>query len=92
MRDTRVFRGKDIKSDHFLILSKIDTYTKWKKDKEFTKEQQTERIYETYLLNEDSIKWLDQKRLTKQLEKIDTKNNIKEKWQSLKHIVHIVNR
>lgn len=55
VRDTRVYRGQDIRSDHFLVVALIDTYTKWKKRNKLTSQQKFEQVYKVHLLNDPSI-------------------------------------
>ena len=50
-------------------------YTKWKKTKKPSKELQNEQVYKTYLLKEESIKLLYQKRLTEKLTSLESINN-----------------
>ncbi|KAF2894320.1 hypothetical protein ILUMI_11852, partial [Ignelater luminosus] len=47
VRDTRVFRGEDIGSGHFLVICKIDAYAKWKKISKLTQGQIQEQVYKT---------------------------------------------
>ncbi|KAF2880275.1 hypothetical protein ILUMI_25898 [Ignelater luminosus] len=85
VRDTRVFRGKDIRSDHFLVISKIGTYAKWKKTSNPTQEQ----VSKVYLLQEESIRNLYQNWIMKKPIKLETKKeDIEEKWDNLRKIVN----
>ena len=66
VRDTRVFRGSDIHSDHYLLISKIDIQRKWYGcwNKESKKgEENKQETYKVKLLNDYSTQDLYKRRL-----------------------------
>lgn len=85
VEDTRVYRGADISSDHFLVLSKIKILRRWittKKSEKIFKE-----TFKVNLLTEDSVKFLYQRRINQYLEQYPVSNNINLEWESLKTII-----
>ena len=76
VRDIRVYRGQHVGTDHYLVVSKIDVYTKWKKTKKPSKE-----------LKEESINLLYQKRLTEKLTSLESINNTGQEWLNLQQVV-----
>ena len=87
VRDTRVYRGADICSDHFLVVATVDLYTKWKKMKPLNTRTTDKQVYKVHLLNEDSIRLLYIQRLNKLLETLPTDENIEEEWKKLEGAV-----
>lgn len=83
VEDTRVYRGSDIHSDHYLVLSSIRLLTRWKKYK-LKQKTQTEELFKVHLLEEASIRELYQRRLTQNLLNVNTSNNIDEEWNNIK--------
>lgn len=82
VQDVRVFRGSEIGSDHFLVIAEVKLQTKWKRNK--PKDRNKEEVYKVYLLQDESIKLLYQKRLQNYLTNAETKDNVNEEWESLK--------
>ena len=61
VQDTKVFRGYDVSTDHYLLISKICLPHKWYA---FTKRlPQYEEVFRVHLLEDPSIKLLYQRRL-----------------------------
>lgn len=87
IRDTHVFRGNDISSDHFLVTSKVEIWARWKKLKCSTKLQNQNFKFKVHLLQEESIRNLYQQRLTRELQMVETKDNIEEEWSRLKSAI-----
>lgn len=87
IRDTHVFRGNDISSDHFLVTSKVEIWARWKKQKCSTKLQNQNFKFKVHLLQEESIRNLYQQRLTRELQMVETKDNIEEEWSRLKSAI-----
>ena len=81
------FQVEDVSTDHYLIVSEIDMYTKWKKTKKPSKELQNEQVWKTYLLREESIKLLYQKILSEKLTSLERINNIEQEWLNLQQVV-----
>jgi hypothetical protein len=57
-----VHRGSDISSDHYLLISEIALWAKWRSIKSRQTRTQ-EEVYKVYLLQEESIRILYQWRL-----------------------------
>ena len=84
--DTRVYRGYDVFSDHYLVISQIRLYTKWKKIKTSTR-QENKEVFKVYLLEQESIRRLYQDRLNRHLNSIPSGNSIEEEWRNMKRII-----
>jgi len=83
VNDTNVFRGYDVTTDHYLLISKIRLPKEWYK---FTKRTlRQEEIFRVYLLEDPSIKLLYQRRLEKNLMHSPCSLNIDVEWQTLKN-------
>lgn len=54
--DTYISKGYDMGSDHFLVISRISMFTKWKKRKKLTQDKMNDEVYKIYLLNADSVR------------------------------------
>ncbi|XP_039280839.1 uncharacterized protein LOC111056792 [Nilaparvata lugens] len=79
VQDTRVYRGSDISSDHYLVASKIQMWTKWRKRKKLTQKEENE-AYKVYLLQTESVRNLYQTRLTQKLSMRPTASSVEEEW------------
>jgi hypothetical protein len=55
--DTRMYRGADVHSDHFLVISKISLPRRWN---QVTRKRRMEETFEVHLLSEDGIRKLYQ--------------------------------
>lgn len=85
VNDTRVFRGYDISSDHFLLISQINTPQKWYiPSKRYS---HPEEIFRVHLLEDTSIKFLYRRRLEQKLTHSACSLNINEEWTNLKNIL-----
>ena len=83
VNDTKGFRGYDVSTDHYLLISKICLYYKWHT---FTKiSPGEEEIFRAYLLDDPSIKLLYQRRLEQILTHSPCSLNINVEWQTLKN-------
>jgi len=83
VEDTRVYRGSDIYSDHYLVVATIRILGRWKKIHKVETHRQ-EEVFKVYLLQEESIRDLYQRRLNQYLERQSTKQDINEEWDSLR--------
>ena len=82
VNDTKVFRGYDVTTDHYLLISKIHLPQKWYT---FTKRSlRQEEIFRVHLLEDPSIKLLYQRRLEQNLmhSPCSLYNNVE--WKTLK--------
>lgn len=91
IQDTRVYRGSDISSDHYLVASKIHLWTKWKKIGR-DKQKIENEAYKVYLLQTESIRNLYQTRLTQELSRRPTASTVEEEWinirDTLRHVAY----
>jgi hypothetical protein len=71
---TRVFRGADIRSDHYLVSSKIKPIRRWEKLNKLGKI--CKETYKVHLLKEDSVKYLYRNRVNKVLHQNPMSRNI----------------
>jgi hypothetical protein len=83
--DTNVFRGYDTLSDHYLVVSKIHLYTRWKSQTK--KKTQISEIFKVCLLEHESICNLYQERINQHLQAKSISENIEEEWENLKEIL-----
>jgi hypothetical protein len=74
VKDTHVYRGADIYSDHFLVVSKLVTPKRWRKN--YVQKQRKEEKYNVHLLKEESILNLHKERLNRYLDQRPISNNI----------------
>ena len=80
---TKVFRGYDVTTDHYLLISKIRLPQKWYT---FTKRSlRQEEIFRVHLLEDPSIKILYQRRLEQNLIHSPCSLNIDVEWQTVKN-------
>ena len=85
VQDTKVFRGYDVSTDHYLLISKICLPQKWYA---FTKRlPQYEEVFRVHLLEDPSIKLLYQRRLEQKLIHSPYSLDINMEWQALKEIL-----
>jgi len=83
VNDTKVFRGYDAATDHYLLISKIRLL---QKRYTFTKRSlRQEEIFKVHLLEDPSIKLLCQRRLEQNLMNSPCSLNIDVEWQNLKN-------
>jgi hypothetical protein len=59
VKEAHVYRGNDISSDHYLLISKIALWAKWRSIKPRQTRAQ-EEVYKVYLFQEESIRILYQ--------------------------------
>ena len=82
VNDTKVFRGYDVVTDHYLLISKISLLKKWYRFIKTSLRQ--EEIFRVHLLEDSSIKLLYQRRLEQNLMHSPCSLNISVEWQTLK--------
>lgn len=86
VQDTRVYRGPDISSDHYLLISKLKILKRWKKAT--SKNVNTESaLFKVHLLKEDSIRTLFQNRLENYVTLKQRDNNINQEWNNIKEAI-----
>lgn len=81
VKDTWVFRGPEIGSDHFLVASELRLQTKWKKFK--STYHNNKEVYKVYLCKKNVSDSLYQDRLQDCLTNTLTKENINEEWENI---------
>lgn len=88
MKDSTVYGGSDLYTDHYLLMSEIYIAAKWRKIKvnEQRKIQQ-QKIFKTHLLQEHSIRELYQRRISMYLNDSVTAEDVEEEWKNLKRVV-----
>lgn len=74
VEDTRVYRGYDVGTDHFLLISRISIPSRWKQIKRNINEPK--QTFKVHLLQEESILQLYQKRLNQYIDERPISNNI----------------
>ncbi|KAJ4440326.1 hypothetical protein ANN_08465 [Periplaneta americana] len=84
--DTRVFRGPEIESDHYLLVSSIRIKPRWHRKKKNTNQPQ-ELSHRVSLFKESSIIWLYQKRLDTIIKETPIQNNVEDEWNALQNIL-----
>jgi len=88
VNDTKDFRGYEVTTDNYLLISKIRVPQKWYK---FTKRSlRQEEIFRVYLLEDPSIKLLYQRRLEQNLTHSPCSLNIDVEWQTLKNTFYYI--
>jgi len=80
---TKVFRGYDVTTDHYLLISKIHLPQKWYIFTERSLRQ--EEIFRVYLLEDPSIKLLHRRRFEQNVMHSQCSFNIDVEWQNLKN-------
>jgi len=85
LNDTDVFRGYDVTSDHYLLISKIRLPQKWYKRTK--KSLRQEEIFRVHLLEDPSIKLLYQRKLEQNLLHSTCSLNNDVEWQKEKEKV-----
>lgn len=86
VEDTRAFRGPELSSDHYLVVSKVKLLRRWVKNLAI-RNNNNEEVYKIYLLEDISIRNLYQKRLERYLNETPTKDNINEEWNNIKKCI-----
>jgi hypothetical protein len=61
VRDTTVYQGSDLYTDHYLLVSKICIINRWRKFNRKKEIDGKNEVYKIYLLQEDSIRRLIKK-------------------------------
>jgi len=83
VNDTKVFRGYDVATDHYLLISEICLPQKWYT---FIKRSLCqEEIFRVHLLEDPSIKLFYQRRLEQNVMHSPCSLNIDVEWQTLKN-------
>ena len=82
--DTRSYRGADVGTDHFIVKSEVKLRARWWKERI---KSDAKVKWKTYLLRDDSIKQLFEKRMNEIEEKINQSENIETEWSNIKLIV-----
>jgi hypothetical protein len=83
INDTKVFRGYDVITDHYLLITKIRLPQKWYT---FTKiSLRQEEIFRVHLLEDPSIKLIYQRTFEQNLMHSPSSLNIDAEWQTLKN-------
>ena len=86
VHDTRVYRGKDIQSDHFLLITKIAVPARWRK---LVRTNLTPiNVFKVNLLQDDSIRRLYQMRLNQYMTYSAVGRNINNEWEEIKNIIY----
>jgi len=83
VQDTKVFRGYDLTTDHYLLISKICLPQKWYTF--INKSPRQEEVFRVHLLEDSSIKLFYQRRLEQNLTHSACSRNINAEWQTLKN-------
>lgn len=86
-KDVRVYRGYEINTDHYLLQAKVNFKTRWYKPSRKQNSEQKE-AYKIYLLKQQSIKELYQRRLEEKTKEVPKKNDIEDEWKQLKLILN----
>ncbi|KAJ4431148.1 hypothetical protein ANN_19743 [Periplaneta americana] len=87
IQDTRVFRGSDFGSDHFLLVAKLVLFKRWWRTRTKEKGKPIE-TYKVNLFREKSIRELYSKRMKQYMEDIEFYDNINQNWNELENILH----
>lgn len=89
VRDTRVYRGSDINSDHYLLKSDIEILARWKKKytNDYQHNQRKVEVFKVHLLRQESVKYLYQHRIVQKIEGTITSDDIEEEWVNIKTII-----
>jgi hypothetical protein len=87
IRDTRVYRGSEIDSDHFILESKFEIPHKKQRhrNKRKPKTSLDKESLKTHLLEQESIRYLYGKRLKEKLKPIT--EDVEDDWQNIKETV-----
>lgn len=85
IHDTRVYRGPDINSDHFLLVSKVAIPARWKRFK--CKKKEYAETFKVHLLQQESIRKLYQRRIEQYMTQTSISRNINQEWYEIKQII-----
>lgn len=83
--DVRSYRGADVGSDHYLVQASFRLTLKQKKRN--TKGETAEKRIKVRGLDDETTKWLYQKRLDIVSEKVPIEENLEEEWHNIKNII-----
>jgi hypothetical protein len=83
--DTRVYRGPEIESDHYLVIASICISPQWIQKKSGVLNK--EFSFRLELLQDASIKWLFERRVNKLIEEMKEANTIEEEWENIQKIL-----
>ena len=86
-RDVRVYRRSDIRSDHFLTLTKLRFLPKWLHLPKNNARKEKILHYKIRLHNIEPIRWLCKLRIQKKLQEIPKSSNIVLEWRNTKTII-----
>ena len=81
--DTKVFRGHDVATNQYLLISKIRLPQKWYAS--IKRSPRQEEIFRAHLLEDPSMKLLYQKRVEQNLMYSPCSLNVNVEWQTLKN-------
>ena len=87
MKDVHVYRGCDIGSDHYILIAEFKLWSKWRKLRTRQRVTQDE-VYKVYLLQDESIKDLYQRRLEKYLLETTTEEVLEDEVQKVKNCIY----
>ena len=87
MKDVHVYRGCDIGSDHYILIAEFKRWSKWRKLRTRQRVTQDE-VYKVYLLQDESIKDLYQRRLEKYLLETTTEEVLEDEWQKVQNYIY----
>lgn len=87
--DTTVYRGNDVNSDHFLVMSKIQIMARWKRNKIKNVPPTETQMYKIYLLNQESIRNLYQTRINSITANTPIDLDINKEWNNIQGIIKI---
>jgi hypothetical protein len=88
IKDIRVYRSKEIYSDHYLLCAKVNFPPRWLNKNTKNVPLKQEKFFKVRLLNDESIRWLYTQRVKLHLN--NTKENeidIDREWKTLQNIL-----
>ncbi len=86
VRDVRVYRGYDVDTDHFLLISKILIHYKYHYSP-VNKTKAQKEVFRGNLRQEDGITHLYQQRMDQLLREMPESQNINVRWNNLKCVI-----
>lgn len=86
VQDTRVYRGPNINSDHYMLLSRINLLTRWAKKKTTTQENQ--EYFKIHLLQDESTRRLYCTRLRQKLDQRAISLDVEMEWNNLEEVIY----